>query len=91
MMTGVDSFELALNQIARDLSDINDGLALIGILYVGKVVANSIVKSINGIRSYLIPSIISNEKWLKSLGNWAIVTGKHNSIDKRFFLRQVYA
>ena len=79
-MAGADSFQLILNEIVRQINDINDTLALVGIYFAGKLVVKSLGKVYTCSKTYLLPLVISNDKWLKSLGNWAIVTGCTNGI-----------
>lgn len=74
-MAGSDSFQLVLNELIKDINDINDKFAVVGIFYIGKFVVKSINLVYQGSRTYLIPRLFSNEQWLKSLGDWAIVTG----------------
>jgi hypothetical protein len=76
-MTTSDSFHLLLGQIGRDLGFVNDTFALVGFFYTGKLSFKLIANSIQAIRTYFFPIIFPNEKWLKSLGNWAIVTGMY--------------
>lgn len=75
-MNTSDSFSLLLNELSRDLSNINDRLALVGILYLGKKSIEAFRNFSRAIGHYLIPAFVSNDKWLRSLGNWAIVFGK---------------
>ncbi|CAF0767702.1 unnamed protein product [Brachionus calyciflorus] len=79
-MSSSDSFSFLLKQITKDLNNINDTLALIGLLYIGKKSIEAAINLNRAISNYLIPALISNEKWLKSLGNWAIVIGCLNQI-----------
>ncbi|RMZ92970.1 inactive hydroxysteroid dehydrogenase 1 [Brachionus plicatilis] len=79
-MNTSDSFSLLLNELSRDLSDINDRLALVGILYLGKKSIEAFRNFSRAIGHYLIPAFVSNDKWLRSLGNWAIVFGCLNQI-----------
>lgn len=74
-MSSSDSFGLLINKITHDLSEINDRLALIGILYLGKKSIESLRNLSLAIGHYLLPALVSNEKWLNSLGSWAIVFG----------------
>jgi hypothetical protein len=74
-MSGADSFQLILNQLIKDINDINDKLAVVGIFYTGKFLFKSAHIMYLGSRTYLMPRVFSNEQWLKSLGDWAIVTG----------------
>jgi hypothetical protein len=77
MMAGVDSFELILNNyILKDLKDTVESLALVGIFYLGKLAVKSLRKFLMCGRIYLLPNLVSNEKWLDSLGNWACINGK---------------
>ena len=74
-MSTSDSFEILLNHMLKDLRDLNDALALIGIYHVGKLTVNALFRTFIGARSYLLPRIFSNKKWVKSLGRWAMVSG----------------
>lgn len=74
-MSTSDSFELLLNHMLKDLRDVNDALALIGIYHVTKLTVKAFYKTFIGFRSYLLPRIFSNKKWIKSLGNWAMISG----------------
>ncbi len=69
-----DSFELVLNEWTRNIRDINDTLALIGIYYLGKSFVKFTYNFCTSLKTYIFPEIFSYEKWLKSLGDWAIVT-----------------
>ena len=74
-MSGADSFQLILNELVKDIKEINERLAVVGIYYLGKLTLKAIGTFYTCSRSYIIPLLVSNDKWLKSLGNWAIVTG----------------
>ena len=74
-MSGADSFQLILNELVKEIKEINERLAVVGIYYLGKLTLKAIRRLYTCSRSYLIPLLISNDKWLRSLGNWAIVTG----------------
>ena len=74
-MNSPDSFSLILNQIASELKDVNDTLALIGLYYTTNMVLKSAFRLICYAKTYLLPLAISNENWLRSLGSWAIITG----------------
>ena len=79
-MSNVDSFEFLLNNIARDLRNINDTFALFGIYYTAKLAIRTSFNIISGLKTYLIPQLISNDSWIKSLGDWAIIAGCSNGI-----------
>ena len=74
-MSGADSFQFILNELVKEIRDINDTLALFGIYFLGKLTLKSFGKLYTCSRSYVVPLIFSNDEWLKSLGNWAIITG----------------
>jgi len=74
-MSGSDSFQLILNELVKEINEINDRLALVGIYYLGKLTVRAISHFYSASRTYILPVLYSNDKWLKSLGNWAIVTG----------------
>lgn len=88
-MNTSDSFILFVNQLSRDLTDINDRLALIGILYLGKKSIESFRNLSRAIGHYLIPAFLSNEKWIKSLGDWALIFGKQMKILLRMKIFQL--
>jgi hypothetical protein len=75
-MATSDSLHFLIDQMSKDFGLVNDTLALVGLFYIGKLSCNLISSSVEALRTYLLPRIFSNEKWLKNLGNWAIVTGK---------------
>jgi hypothetical protein len=83
-MSTIDSFEFIVNSIARDLKDVNDTLALLGLYYTSKLVLTTLVKSLSYTKTYLIPYLFSNEKWIKSLGDWAIIAGCTDQIGKGY-------
>lgn len=74
-MSGSDSLQLVIFEISKSLREITETLALVGCIYVSKLSYNVICKSFYGFRVYIIPRLFTNNKWLKSLGEWAIVTG----------------
>lgn len=79
-MAHSDSFQLVLNELTKDLKDINDALALIGLYHLGKIAIKALYNTYICAKTYLLPRIFSNEKWLKSLGSWAVVTGSSSGI-----------
>lgn len=50
-------------------------LSLIGVFYIFKIISSWILRSFYGFKTYIWPQCINNEKWIRSLGSWAIVTG----------------
>lgn len=74
-MNTSDSFSLLLNQLIQDQNEIINNFALVGILYLGKKSIESLKNLGLAIKQYLVPSLVSNEKWLNSLGTWAIIFG----------------
>lgn len=70
-----DSFELLLNQFLKDLRIVNDNLALIGLFYLGKNILKSTLCLSKALKVYLLPRLMSNEAWIKSHGQWAILSG----------------
>lgn len=74
-MAGSDSFELVLHQIARDLGSVRDTFALIGLFYTGKLTFKCISSLYYGFKTYILSSYYKNDKWMKELGEWAVVTG----------------
>jgi hypothetical protein len=75
-MAGVDSFELILNNyILKDVKNITENLALVGLFYLGKLTFKSIRRIYVGGKVYLWPSIFSNKKSIDNLGNWVCING----------------
>jgi 17beta-estradiol 17-dehydrogenase / very-long-chain 3-oxoacyl-CoA reductase len=74
-MNGVDSVELLISEIGKNMKNITDTFALIGLIYVGKLSFKCISNGLYGFKTYLLPKLITNDKWLKSMGDWAIITG----------------
>ena len=74
-MASSDSFQLVLTEISKSIREITETFALIGVAYVGKLSVNFISNTLYGLRTYLLPRLINNDKWLKSMGQWAVVTG----------------
>ncbi len=74
-MAGADSFQFFLKEVIDEIRDINEKLAVVGLYFLGKIAIKSLCKIYSGSRTYLIPMVFSNDKWIKSLGDWAIVTG----------------
>lgn len=75
-MNSSDSFELLFNQIIQDINTVIEKLAVIGLAYLSKLLIKTILDGFSTTKSYIVPLVVSNDKWVKSLGNWAIVTGK---------------
>lgn len=50
-------------------------LSLIGSFYVFKVSISWLLSLLYGFKTYIWPNYVTNDKWLRSLGSWAIVTG----------------
>jgi len=73
-----DSFELVLNEWTRNIRDINDTLALIGIYYLGKSFIKITYNLCKSFKTYILPQIVCKDTWLKSLGEWAIITSNKN-------------
>jgi len=74
-MSGSDSFELVIHQIARDLGSVKDTFALIGMFYAGKLTFNCLSSLYYGFKTYILSSVCKNDKWMRELGEWAVVTG----------------
>ena len=74
-MSGSDSFELVIHQIARDLGSVKDTFALIGMFYTGKLTFNCLSSLYYGFKTYILSSVCKNDKWMRELGEWAVVTG----------------
>lgn len=74
-MNGADSLELILQQFFKDLANVTDTLALFGLVYVGSLTYKVITNAFYGFKVYVLPRFVSNDKWLRSLGSWAVVTG----------------
>ena len=79
-MASSDSFSLILSELSRsplvdNLRDARDTLALIGLYHAAKVALRIVYNTVVGAKTYVLTRFLSNEKWLKSLGNWAVVTG----------------
>jgi hypothetical protein len=76
-MAGVDSFELILNRyILRDLKDLTDNLALVGLFYLGKLTFKSIRRAYVAGTIYFLPNIFSNQTNIENLGKWVCINGK---------------
>jgi hypothetical protein len=74
-MNGADSVELLISEIGKNMKNITDTFALIGLIYVGKLSFECISNGLYGFKTYFLPKLLKNDKWLKSLGGWAIITG----------------
>ena len=74
-MCGSDSLQLVISEISKSIREVTETFALIGLAYVSKLSLNFICKSFYGVKVYLLPKLFKNDKWLKSMGDWAIVTG----------------
>jgi hypothetical protein len=76
-MAGVDSFELVLNNyLLKDLKDLTDSLALVGLFYLGKLTFKLIRKFYVGGKVYFLPYIVSNQNKIDNLGKWVCINGK---------------
>jgi hypothetical protein len=76
-MATSDSLSLLMSHVARDLHlrELNDTLALIGLLYTGKKLLELTAAALSFTKTYGLSSLISNKNWLRSMGTWAVVTG----------------
>lgn len=74
-MSGVDAFLLFYQRVFKNSAQLNDTLALFGIIYVGSLTLKLVLNVIHGFKVYLLPKVVSKDTWLRSLGSWAIVTG----------------
>ena len=79
-MASSDSFSLILSELSRsplvhNMRDARDTLALVGLYHAAKVALRILYNTCVGVKTYVLTQLLSNEKWLKSLGNWAVVTG----------------
>jgi NADP-dependent 3-hydroxy acid dehydrogenase YdfG len=74
-MTGSDSLQLVISEIGNSIREVTETFALIGLAYVSKLSLNFLCKSFYGVKVFIIPRLFKNDKWLKSMGDWAIVTG----------------
>ena len=77
-----DSFQLLLNQISSDLAHVRDNLALVGLLYTSKLVVHMSWRVLNLLGPHVACRLASNERWLRSLGDWAVISGN----DYRYFI-----
>ena len=74
MIQNIDSFSFLLKEITKDLNNINDTFCLFGIIYFFKCSYKMAKYILYCIKEYLIPFIYNNNKWIKNLGKWAIIT-----------------
>jgi 17beta-estradiol 17-dehydrogenase / very-long-chain 3-oxoacyl-CoA reductase len=79
-MSGSDSFQLLFNEISRQITNINDTLALIGLYYITKTSLKCLLNIYRGVKVYIVSQLFGTDKWLRSMGEWAIVTGASQGI-----------
>ncbi|RWS25158.1 inactive hydroxysteroid dehydrogenase-like protein 1 [Leptotrombidium deliense] len=81
-MAKVDSFNLLFNEMSKSAKRLEELLALIGLLYIGKQAITLTYHLINGCRIHFFSKL-----WPQNLslyGEWAVITGGSDGIGKAF-------
>ncbi|XP_076030571.1 inactive hydroxysteroid dehydrogenase-like protein 1 [Oratosquilla oratoria] len=79
----VDSFKMLFDEVSTPLRRLEDILAIIGLLYAGKLTLSALYSIVTGIRAHLW-SRLWNKKLVEKYGTWAVVTGSTDGIGKAY-------
>lgn len=66
-----DSASLIMLEIGKELRFYEDTLALIGLLYIGKMSTSFSLSLFRGIREHVLTKLHPNKELLASYGNWS--------------------
>ena len=66
-----DSASLIMMEIGRELQFYEDSLALIGLLYIGKVTTSFTLSLYRGFREHIFTKLYPNKELVSTYGHWA--------------------
>lgn len=66
-----DSASLIMLEIGKELRFYEDTLAMIGLLYIGKLSASFTLSLYRGFREHIVTKLSPNKELISSYGNWA--------------------
>ncbi|KAK7590614.1 hypothetical protein V9T40_002227 [Parthenolecanium corni] len=79
-----DSASLIMLEIGKELKFYEDTLALIGLLYAGKLATSFSLSLYRGFKEHIFTKLYPNKETVLSFGSWAVVTGATGGVGKAF-------
>lgn len=84
MAAASDSFRLLAAEVIKRTERVRDMLAIVGLVYLGKVAVDTSSAFLGAFRIFLLSKLRSLTNFKKEYGPWAIVTGATDGIGKEY-------
>lgn len=84
MAVASDSFRLLASELIRKTERIRDILAVVGLVFLGKVAVDTSLAFASAFQIFLLSKLRSLSNFKERYGPWAIVTGATDGIGKEY-------